>query len=252
MIDFSGRHFFIAGGSRGIGASAARMAAAAGARISINYLRDSAAADAVVADITTAGGKAASFQADISVDGEADRVIDAAVEQLGPLNGLVVSAGVFEGMPIEKMTAEFWDRTMSINVRGTFLATRAAVRHLRAAGNGGSIVFYSSTAGQRGSEVFSAYASSKGAQIMFSRSMARELGPDKIRVNCIAPSWTETDMAAESLDALGRDAVVRGFPLGRIGLPADVAGATCYLLSDLASFVTGITLTVDGGMDMRG
>ena len=141
---------------------------------------------------------------------------------------------------------------MAINVRGTFLAVRAAARHMRAAGHGGSIVIYSSTAGQRGSAEYSAYATSKGAQIMFMRSMAKELAPDRIRVNCIAPAWTETDMAAPSLEALGRENVIAGFPLGRIGLPEDVAGATCFLLSDLSEFITGSTVTVDGGMDMRG
>jgi 3-oxoacyl-[acyl-carrier protein] reductase len=150
------------------------------------------------------------------------------------------------------MTAEFWDRTMGINLRGTFLAVRAAARQMRLAGAGGSIVVYTSTAGQRGSAEYSAYATSKGAQILFMRSMAKELAPDKIRVNCIAPAWTETDMAAPSLDALGRAEVAASFPLGRIGLPEDVAGATCFLLSDLASFITGTTITVDGGMDMRG
>jgi 3-oxoacyl-[acyl-carrier protein] reductase len=87
---------------------------------------------------------------------------------------------------------------------------------------------------------------------MFMRSMAQELAPSKIRVNCIAPSWTDTEMAAPSLDALGREAVAKSFPLGRVGLPEDVASATCYLLSELASFITGMTLTVDGGVDMRG
>ena len=87
---------------------------------------------------------------------------------------------------------------------------------------------------------------------MFMRSMALELAPDRIRVNCVAPAWTDTDMARGPVDALGRDKVIAGFPLGRIGLPEDVAGATVYLLSDLARFVTGMTLTVDGGKDMRG
>ena len=123
---------------------------------------------------------------------------------------------------------------------------------MRAAGKGGSIVIYTSTAGQRGSDDFSAYATSKGGQIMFMRSMAKELAKDRIRVNCIAPAWTETDMAAPSLDELGRAEVAKNFALGRIGLPEDVAGPTVFLLSDLAGFVTGITLTVDGGMDMRG
>jgi NAD(P)-dependent dehydrogenase (short-subunit alcohol dehydrogenase family) len=87
---------------------------------------------------------------------------------------------------------------------------------------------------------------------MFMRSMAQELAGERIRVNCIAPAWTETDMAEASIEAIGREAIIAGFPLGRIGQPVDVAGATVFLLSDLSSFITGSTITVDGGMDMRG
>ena len=252
MIDLTGQHIFIAGGSRGIGAAAARMAAAAGASVSINYAQSADRADALAAEIAAGGGKAFAVQADVAEDGALEAATDAAVNRLGTLSGLVVSAGIFEGAWLPEMTVEFWDRTMAINVRGTFLAVRAAARHLRAAGRGGSIVIYTSTAGQRGSAEYSAYAASKGAQILFMRSMAKELAPDHIRVNCIAPAWTETEMAGPSLDALGRADVARAFPLGRIGLPEDVAGATCFLLSDLARFITGTTLTVDGGMDMRG
>ncbi|AIE85716.1 SDR family NAD(P)-dependent oxidoreductase [Fimbriimonas ginsengisoli] len=250
MISLAGRHIFIAGGSRGIGAASARMAAQAGAAVSVNYLSNREAADRTVEDVRASSGKGFAVQADISEDGAMDAAVDAAVAELGPLSGLVVSAGVFEGCYLPEMTAEFWDRTMSVNVRGTFLAVRAAARHMRTAG--GSIVIYTSTAGQRGSAEYSAYATSKGAQIMFMRSMAKELAPDQIRVNCIAPAWTDTDMAAPSFDILGRDNVAASFPLGRIGRPEDVAGATVFLLSDLASFITGSTITVDGGMDMRG
>jgi NAD(P)-dependent dehydrogenase (short-subunit alcohol dehydrogenase family) len=252
MIDLSGKHVFIAGGSRGIGAAAARLAAGAGAAVSVNYQSSHAHAQALVADIGRDGGRALALPADVAEDGALDRAVDDAVAALGPLWGMIVSAGVFEGAWLQDMTAEFWDRTMAINLRGTFLAVRAAARQMRAAGRGGSVVIYTSTAGQRGSAEYSAYATSKGAQILFMRSMAKELAPDRIRVNCVAPAWTETDMAAPSLDALGRDQVAAGFPLGRIGLPQDVAGATCFLLSDLAAFITGTTVTVDGGMDMRG
>jgi NAD(P)-dependent dehydrogenase (short-subunit alcohol dehydrogenase family) len=252
MIDLTGKHIFIAGGSRGIGAATAFMAAHAGASVSINYLQDSAAAERVVREIEKAGGEAFAVQADISEEGAVERAMDQAIERLGPPHGLVVCAGVFEGAFLEKMTAAFWDRTMAINVRGTFLAVKAAARCFRVASVGGSIVIFTSTAGQRGSSEYSAYATSKGAQIIFMRSMAKELASDNIRVNCIAPAWTETDMAAPSLDAMGRDEVAKNFPLGRIGLPKDCAGAACFLLSDLAEFITGSTITVDGGMDMRG
>jgi 3-oxoacyl-[acyl-carrier protein] reductase len=245
MIDLSGRHILVVGGGRGIGAAAARLAAQAGASVSVVYLRDRSAAEGVV----SAMENGFAIQADASVESEIASAISEAVARFGPLSGLVVSAGIFEGKPLEEMTVEFWDRTMAINLRATFLAVKHAAPSMREAG--GSIVIYTSTAGQRGSAVFSAYATSKGAQIMFMRSMAKELAPS-IRVNCIAPAWTETDMADASLSELGRENVAKDFPLGRIGLPEDVAGATLFLLSDLARFVTGTTVTVDGGMDMRG
>lgn len=249
MIDLTGRHIFIAGGSRGIGSASVRMAARAGASVSFSYRENEEAANRLVADC---GGTTLAVRADIADEQQVDQAIDTAVSQQGALSGLVVSAGIFEGCQIEHMTPKFWDRTMAINLRGTFLAVRAAARHMREAGNGGSIVIYTSTAGQRGSAEYSAYATSKGAQITFMRSMAKELAPDRIRVNCVAPAWTETDMVAASLDALGREKIAAGFPLGRIGLPDDIAGATVFLLSELASFITGSTITVDGGMDMRG
>ncbi|MBA2480977.1 MAG: SDR family oxidoreductase [Planctomycetes bacterium] len=252
MIDLTGKHVFVCGGSRGIGAAAARLAAKAGADISINYHSKAEAAEAVAADVVRAGRRSWTVRADASADGALDRAMDEAVRRLGPLHGLVVSAGIFESAKLEVMSADFWDRTLAMNLRSTFLAVRAAARHLRAGKAGGSIVIYTSTAGQRGSAEFSAYATSKGAQIIFMRSMAKELAPDRIRVNCIAPSWTETEMSGATMDAIGREEVLKGCPLGRVGLPEDVGGSTCFLLSDLANFITGTTVTVDGGIDMRG
>ncbi|MBA3707313.1 MAG: SDR family oxidoreductase [Planctomycetes bacterium] len=252
MIDLTGRHIFICGGSRGIGAESARLAAKAGADLSINYHERASAAEQVAADVTRMGRRAWTVKADAAADGSLDAAIDESVRRLGPLRGLVVSAGIFESSKLETMSADFWDRTMAINLRATFLAVRAAARTMRHAKAGGSIVIYTSTAGQRGSADFSAYATSKGAQIIFMRSMALELAKDRIRVNCIAPSWTETEMSGATMDAIGREQVLNGCPLGRVGLPQDVAGATCFLLSDLANFITGTTMTVDGGIDMRG
>jgi 3-oxoacyl-[acyl-carrier protein] reductase len=252
MIDLQGRRIFIVGGSRGIGRAAALMAAKAGADVGLSYRADEAAARATAAQIEALGRKAFVISAQIENETEIGAAIAGAAGALGGLDGLVVSAGIFEGSPVEEMTLEFWNRTMAINLTGTFLAVKAAVPYFRRQGQGGSIVLYTSTAGQRGSAVYSAYATSKGGQIMFMRSMAKELAPDRIRVNCVAPAWTDTDMARGPVDRIGRDKVIAGFPLGRMGQPDDVAGATVYLLSDLAQFVTGMTLTVDGGQDMRG
>jgi NAD(P)-dependent dehydrogenase (short-subunit alcohol dehydrogenase family) len=251
MLQLNGKNIFIAGGSRGIGRAAALIAAQAGADIAIGYVQDVAAAQTVVREIQALGRKALALPADVTDESAIASGIDQAADHLGGLDGLVVSAGIFEGVPVEKMTLAFWNRTIAVNLTGTFLAVKAAVPHLRQRKRG-SIVIYTSTAGQRGSEIYSAYATSKGGQIMFMRSMAKELATDRIRVNCVAPAWTETDMARGPVEAIGREKVIAGFPLGRIGQPADVAGATLYLLSDLAEFVTGTTLTVDGGKDMRG
>ncbi|MEM7029343.1 MAG: SDR family NAD(P)-dependent oxidoreductase [Chloroflexota bacterium] len=251
MIDLTDKHILIIGGSRGIGAATAQMAAQAGANVSINYLNRSEAAAAVVANIEGRGKRAQAFQGDITQDGMAEQVVADSIATLGEIDGLVISAGIFEGATIDEMTPEFWDRTININLRSTYLSLRAAVPSLRRAG-GGSIVIYTSTAGQRGSDVFSAYATSKGAQIMFMRSMAQELAPDKIRSNCVAPGWTETEMATDMINEFGREDIVASIPLGRIGRPEDPAAAAIFLLSDLAQFITGSTITVDGGFDMRG
>ena len=252
MLQLTGQRIFIAGGSRGIGRAAALMAAQAGADIAVGYAQDASAAQAVAQSITALGRRALAVRADVSREDEITTAIDHCASEWGGLDGLVVSAGIFERAMIADMTLEFWNRTVAVNLTGTFLAVRAAVKHLRRGGKGGSIVIYTSTAGQRGSAGYSAYATTKGAQILFMRSMAKELGPDRIRVNCIAPAWTETDLARPSIAAQGREKMAAGFPLGRIGQPEDVAGATVYLLSSLAEFVTGTTLTVDGGKDMRG
>ena len=250
MIDLRSHHIFVAGGSRGIGRATALMAARAGADVSVNFRANRAAAEEVVAQIEALGRRAVAVEADLTQEGAAVSALAEATQKLGSLSGLVVSAGIFEGAPLEEMSLEFWERTLSHNLRSTFLCVQAGAPHLKE--SGGSIVIYASTAGQRGSAVFSAYATSKGGQLLFMRSMAKELAPFGVRVNCVAPGWTETDMSREAMDKEGRAGIIASVPLGRIGLPDDCAGAACFLLSDLAAFITGSTITVDGGADMRG
>ncbi|MDB6126905.1 MAG: short-chain dehydrogenase/reductase [Verrucomicrobia bacterium] len=252
MLNLTGHRIFIAGGSRGIGRAAAILAAEAGADVAVTYARNRTAANEVVAKIKALGRRALAIRADVTDEAATKAALKRAAKELGGLDGLVVSAGIFEGKPIGQMTLALWNRVLAINLTGTFLTVKAAVPYLEKSAHGGAIVIYTSTAGQRGSDIYSAYATSKGGQIMFMRSMARELAPLNIRVNCVAPAWTDTDMAQESFARIGRKKIIANFPLGRIGRAEDVAGATVYLLSDLAQFVTGMTLTVDGGRDMRG
>jgi NAD(P)-dependent dehydrogenase (short-subunit alcohol dehydrogenase family) len=149
----------------------------------------------VAVSIRGAGGECLCLRADMQLESDVDAAIEQAVATFGPIAGLVVSAGVFEHLRIEDMTLEFWQRTMDINLTGTMLAVRTAQRSMRTAG--GSIVIYTSTAGQSGGgDGAAAYCVSKAGQIMFMKCMAQELAPHKIRVNCIAPAWTDTEMGA--------------------------------------------------------
>ncbi len=251
MLDLNNKHVLICGGSRGIGAAVSLFAAEAGAKVSINYRSNKEAADNLVKEIVDAGGSAFAVQGDISKERETINIVNDAITKFGELDGLVISAGIFEGLKLEEMSTDFWDRTMDVNLKSNFLVLKAARESLIKNG-GGSVVFITSTAGQRGSDVFSAYATSKGGQIMFMRSMARELAPFRIRTNCVAPGWTETDMSTDKIDEFGRYDIIESIPLGRIGRPEDPAAAVVFLLSDLAQFITGSTITVDGGFDMRG
>jgi NAD(P)-dependent dehydrogenase (short-subunit alcohol dehydrogenase family) len=251
MINLKNKHILICGGSRGIGAATSKIAASLGAKVSINYLSNTLAAKNIVNEIKNQGGKAESFQADISKESEAMALVKKATDLHGDINGLVIAAGIFEGALLNDMTGEFWDKVLQVNLKSTFLAVKASQPSMIKAG-GGSIVIYASTAGQRGSDTFSAYAVSKGGQLIFMKSMARELAKYKIRTNCVAPGWTETEMATNKINEFGREDIIKSIPLNRIGLPEDAANAAIFLLSDSAPFITGSTITVDGGADMRG
>jgi 3-oxoacyl-[acyl-carrier protein] reductase len=146
---------------------------------------------------------------------------------------------------------DVWDRTFAVNVRGAHVVTEAAIPHLER--EGGAIVFVSSTAAQRGEARHAAYAASKGALISYTKSLATELGPRGIRVNCVAPGWVDTDLTAETLaNRDERDAIERSIPLGRVASAADVAGTILFLLSDLARHVHGEVLNVNGGSVLVG
>ncbi len=250
-IDLSPRTALITGGSRGIGRAAADLLARAGARVAINYVRDEAAANGAVKEIRAAGGEAMALAGDVSEADQARQLVRDVVSAWGRLDILVNNAGIWDEDVAGRGDLAVWDRTYAVNQRGAYLVTDAAVPHLER--HGGSIIFLSSTAGQRGEARHSAYAASKGALISYTKSLAAELGPRGIRVNAVAPGWVDTDMSAGVLgNPVERAEIEKLIPLGRIASAADIAGSILFLVSDLARHVQGEVLNVNGGSVLAG
>ena len=250
-LDLAPRAALITGGSRGIGRAAAALLARAGARVAVTYRSDEAAANALVREIRAAGGEAMALAADVARPDHARQAVRDVLAAWQRLDILVNNAGVWEEDEAGHGDLETWDRAFAVNARGAFLVTDAAVPHL--AKERGSIVFVASTAAQRGEARHSAYAASKGALISYTKSLAAELGPRGIRVNCVAPGWVETDMTAAALaDKAARHTIEQGIPLGRVASPEDVAGPILFLVSDLARHVQGEILNVNGGSVLVG
>ncbi len=249
MLTLEGRVALVTGGSRGIGAAICRKLAALGAAVGVNFARDRVGADGVVADIESAGGRAVALQADLADPVAAAGLVAGAEAELGPLDTLVVNHGIWRRAPIDEMTREQWDATCSVNLDGAYSVLHAVAPGLLARGRG-AVVLIASTAGQRGEGHYSHYAATKGALIAFTRSLSEELGPAGIRVNAVAPGWVLTDMTRDVLEGPGADAELREIPLGRFGTPEDIAGPVAFLTSDLASFVYGEILSVNGGSVM--
>jgi 3-oxoacyl-[acyl-carrier protein] reductase len=250
-IDLSPRTALVTGGSRGIGRAAAEILAAAGARVAINYKANDAAAEAFVREARAAGGEALALAGDVGNPREAHQLVSDVVAAWGRLDVLVNNAGIWEEDRAGSGDLDVWKRTLDVNVLGAHVVTDAAIPHLER--ERGSIVFVSSTAGQRGEARHSAYAASKGALISYTKSLATELGPRGIRVNCVAPGWVDTEMTARALgDPDARAEIERAIPLGRVATPGDVAGAILFLVSDLARHVQGEILNVNGGSVLAG
>lgn len=251
MIDLSGRRAFVTGGSRGIGRATALLLARAGASVAIGYATRRDEADATVAAIQAGGGRAEAVGGDLGDQAAADRVV--AQVARGGLDLLVVNHGIWPATPqaVAAMTAEQWEHTRRANLDSVFYVTRAAIPHLP---DGGRIVLVASTAGQRGEAFHADYAATKGAVISLTKSLAVELAP-RITVNCVAPGWVDTEMSAVPYAAdggAGRRAIERTIPMGRVATPEEIAGPILFLCSDLAAFLTGEILNVNGGSVLCG
>ena len=251
--NLKGKTALVTGGSRGIGAAVVRRLAEQGAAVSINYRTRAEAAEAIAAEITAAGGTAIVVQGDVSVPEDVRRIVDESADRLGGLDILVSNAGIEHFGPLESLTPEEFDRIYHTNVRGQLLATQHAVRHM---GEGGRIVLTSSVSASRSFKHHTLYASSKAAVEAMVLNLAPELGPRGITINAIAPGGTATDMSAsagphyfagqENVDVAAE--VKTLVPLGRMAQPAEIAAAIAFLVSEDASYVTGRTFAVDGGM----
>lgn len=251
-LGLSGRVALVTGGSRGIGRAVVALFASCGAHVVVNYVRDEAAATETVNMAQAHGVKAAAVQADVSQLDQAAQLLRQTVEHFGRLDFLICNAGIWEGAPVEAISEELWDKTLEINLKGTWSVCRAAVPLMKQQ-RFGRIVIVSSTAGQRGEANVSNYAASKGGQISFTKSLAPELGPFGINVNCVAPGWVQTEMTNEALaDATTLESIRRSSPLGRVATAEEIAGPIVFLCSAWASHITGEVLNVNGGSVLCG
>ena len=241
----------ITGGSRGIGAATARLAAQRGYHIIVTYLHNQVAADQVVADILANGGRALALAADVSVEQEIVRVFDYITDQIGPLDALVNNAATLEQqMRVDQMDMARLQRIFTTNVFGAFICAREAVRRMSTAygGAGGAIVNVSSGAARLGApNEYVDYAASKGAIDTFTIGLAKEVATEGIRVNAVRPGIIHTDFHARGGEPGRVERVSSSIPMQRGGQVEEVAHAILWLLSDEASYVTGACLDVAGG-----
>ncbi|HEY2986455.1 MAG TPA: glucose 1-dehydrogenase [Candidatus Binatia bacterium] len=243
-----GKVAIVTGASKGIGAGIAKQLAADGAAVVVNYASSKEGADRVVAEIEGNGGRALAVRANMAKKAEIERLFAETKKAFGRLDILVNNAGVYEFVPLEQITEEHFHKHFDLNVLGLILASKEAVRYFDAAG--GSIINISSVASTAAPANTSVYSATKGAVDSVTKSLAKELGPRKIRVNSINPGMVETEgvHAGGFIDSEFRRDIESRTPLGRIGQAEDVAPAAVFLASADSAWITGETLVVAGGL----
>jgi len=247
MIDLSGKSALVTGGSRGIGAAVCLALAKAGADVALGYHTNQGAANAVVEAVEGLGRRALARGGDMASLADCANLFEAAVDAFGGVDIVVGNAGVWKRAAIEAMTERQWRETMAANLDSTYNLCHLAAAHMKARKTG-KIILIASTAGQRGEAFYAHYAASKGAVIAMTRSLAAELGPDQINVNCVAPGWVRTDMTERVFsDPAFVQHTEEAIPLQRIAEPEDVAGPVLFLASDLARHIQGAVINVNGG-----
>ena len=254
MISLAGKAALVTGGSRGIGAATVKLFAQAGADVVFNFRRNKEAARLIEQEAGKHGTRVECMQSDLRVADNSRKLVEFAIERLGRVDILVANSGVWnaENVPIQQMTERQWDDMMRANLKSVFglihFAVPSMITH-----RSGRIIAISSTAGQRGEAFHSHYAASKGAVISLVKTLSTELAPHRILVNCVAPGWVDTDMSKPVLKAkAGRKFALAQIPLGRAATAEEVAGPILFLASDLATFITGEILNVNGGSVLCG
>jgi len=252
MIDLTGKTAIVTGGSRGIGKSACLLLAKAGANVALGFRNNESAAQSVVEEIRLEGKHALAVAGDVSQRETFEQLFDQARASFGQIHIVVGNAGVWERAAIDEMTENQWQKTIDTNLKSIYYLCHFAAREMKP-NQAGKIILISSTAGQRGEAFYSHYAASKGAIIAFTKSLASELGPANIRVNCVAPGWVNTDMCSEEFenDAF-KQSVLRSIPLHRLPTSEEIARTVLFLASDLATHITGEILNVNGGSVLCG
>ena len=235
----------VTGASRGIGRGIALQLGREGWDVCVNYIQQKEAAEQVVTTLRDMGRRAIAVQADVADSAAVSAMVKTAETELGPISLLVNNAGIAGQTLFQDTTDEMWDRYLAVNLTGARNAIRAVLPHMIHEKTG-SIINISSMWGLRGASCEVAYSCTKAALIALTRSLALELAPSHIRVNCVAPGPIRTDMV-EALGQETMDMLAEETPLGRLGTPEDIAHAVAFFASDKSSFITGQVLTADGG-----
>ncbi|MFB8005797.1 SDR family NAD(P)-dependent oxidoreductase [Nocardia sp. NPDC056000] len=246
--DLAGRTAVVTGGSRGIGAATAIALARNGVDVAV-VGRDQAALDGVAAAITDTGGRALAAVADCTSATDLDRLHAQVLARFGKVDIVIAFAGGYgQPVPSVKETPDHWRHVVDSDLTATFLTISAFLPELTA--HGGAVVTMASSAGRQASRAAAAYSAAKAGVVGMTRHLANELAPQGVRVNCVAPAAVENDRMRSFMSEEQREQLGRGYPLGRLGTPDDIAAATLFLVSAASSWITGITLDIAGGSVM--
>jgi len=244
--EFSGRVAVVTGAGQGMGRAVARRLAAGGARLVVNDVAADAA-ERTAADIETGGGEAIAVGGSVASKGDVDRIVEAALDRYDALHILVNNAGVLRPTPVIDIEEDEWDLVVSVNLKGTYLCSRAALPPMQRAG-WGRIVNFSSTAGKNVSTVGGAhYTASKAGVLGFTRHLAKEAARHGITVNAVCPGLIDTEMVRATISDDSAKAYAEDFPIARMGEPEEVAELVAFLASDRAAYITGASLDINGG-----